>query len=229
MMTNRPRAASIPPIKRGAVAPVGDRHDAAPLRLARSSREPSVLPLSATTTSPAMPALSIAASALRMQVASVSASFRHGITTVSSMSFCAVSCRGSTNPSWSPLVTAVGTWYACSPTRRPLRACCKVVCEIRILVVAIGRSSTFAGRTPRQSQRSKGFASWVAGGRDPSAGGWSSSNDGRAFRSGRRRRACGQNFTRMPKVIGMVHRADLSFVLSRPVPCSASIFDRPLL
>src|SRR5215469_2529004 len=45
---------------------------------------PSVLPLSATTTSPLMPLSAMNFTALRTQVATVSASLRHGITTVSS-------------------------------------------------------------------------------------------------------------------------------------------------
>src|SRR5688500_10795830 len=43
--------------------------------------EPSVLPLSATITSPSIPAASSARSALPTQVATVSASLRHGMTT----------------------------------------------------------------------------------------------------------------------------------------------------
>src|SRR5215469_4791523 len=45
---------------------------------------PSVLPLSATTTSPLIPLSAMNFTALRTQVATVSASLRHGITTVSS-------------------------------------------------------------------------------------------------------------------------------------------------
>src|SRR3954469_8088038 len=48
--------------------------------------EPSVLPLSATMTSPSIPWLAIACCALRMHVASVSASLRHGMTTETSSS-----------------------------------------------------------------------------------------------------------------------------------------------
>ena len=46
--------------------------------------EPSVLPLLAITTSPTMPLSAIARWAFSMQVASVSASFRQGMTTESS-------------------------------------------------------------------------------------------------------------------------------------------------
>src|SRR5438105_7948895 len=46
--------------------------------------EPSVLPLSATMTSPGMPEFSNAVTALRMQVWRVSASFRQGMTTETS-------------------------------------------------------------------------------------------------------------------------------------------------
>src|SRR5258708_6012871 len=52
--------------------------------LAASSGEPSVLPLSATSTSPAMPAAARAARASRTQPVIVRASLRQGITTVSS-------------------------------------------------------------------------------------------------------------------------------------------------
>src|SRR2546425_4718830 len=83
MITNRPCAASIPPIKAAPYPRSAIRTNRAPSALAIAG-ESSVLPLSATTTSPAIPAFLIAASAFRMHVASVSASLRQGITTVTS-------------------------------------------------------------------------------------------------------------------------------------------------
>src|SRR6266851_4290048 len=83
MMTNRPCAASIPPIKAAPYPRPATCTSRAPSALAIAG-EPSVLPLSATTTSPAIPACLIAARAFRMHVASVSASLRQGITTVTS-------------------------------------------------------------------------------------------------------------------------------------------------
>src|SRR5689334_22779829 len=50
-------------------------------RFAAIAWDPSVLPLSATTISPSIPASSSARRAFRMQVASVSDSLRHGMTT----------------------------------------------------------------------------------------------------------------------------------------------------
>src|SRR5438876_942751 len=84
MMTNRPCAASIPPIKAAPYPRSATCTSRAPSSLAIAG-ESSVLPLSATTTSPAIPAFLIAASAFRMHVASVSASLRQGITTVTSI------------------------------------------------------------------------------------------------------------------------------------------------
>src|SRR3979490_1755131 len=83
MMTNFPWAASMPPIKAAPYPRSATCTSRAPSALAIAG-ESSVLPLSATTTSPTMLALLIAASAFRMQVPSVSASLREGITTVAS-------------------------------------------------------------------------------------------------------------------------------------------------
>jgi hypothetical protein len=80
MMTNLPRAAAIPPISALPYPRNGTGTTRAPARVAMPC-EPSVEPLSATMTSPSMLADSNAASAFRMQVSSVSASFRQGMTT----------------------------------------------------------------------------------------------------------------------------------------------------
>ena len=72
------------------------------------SCEPSVLPLSATMTSPTIPCSSIARWALSMHVASVSASFRHGMTTDSSITIGSVSSAArATSPSASASVNVV--------------------------------------------------------------------------------------------------------------------------
>src|SRR4051812_42639104 len=83
MMTNRPCAASMPPINAAPYPRSATGTSRAPSAVAIAA-ESSVLPLSATTTSPAISARLIAASAFRMHVASVSASLRQGITTVTS-------------------------------------------------------------------------------------------------------------------------------------------------
>ncbi len=69
--------------QRRAVAALLDRNDTR-AELFGDLLEPSVEPLSATTTSPAMPMRSKDSCALRMQIPIVRASFRHGITTESS-------------------------------------------------------------------------------------------------------------------------------------------------
>jgi hypothetical protein len=80
MTTYRPLAAAIPPMS---ALPY-------PRRLTATTRapsaaaivgDPSLLPLSATTTSPAIPAAAIVSSAERTQAPTVSASLRQGITT----------------------------------------------------------------------------------------------------------------------------------------------------
>ena len=72
-------------LQRGAVAALGDVRRRGRRRAAAMSCEPSVLPLSATRTSPATPARSRKPRALATQTADASrASLRHGMTIVSS-------------------------------------------------------------------------------------------------------------------------------------------------
>src|SRR5580692_4431622 len=83
MITYSPRAARMPPIRALPYPRSGIGTTRAPASLA-SCWLPSVLPLSATTTSPLIPLSAMNLTAFRTQVATVSASLRHGITTVSS-------------------------------------------------------------------------------------------------------------------------------------------------
>jgi len=74
--------------QRRTVAAFGNRHDARPLASAIAC-DPSLLPLSATSTSPSTAARLRKSCALSMQRPAVSASFRHGIKIVSSIDFSA--------------------------------------------------------------------------------------------------------------------------------------------
>src|SRR5580692_8200579 len=84
MMTYVPRAAAMPPIRAlpYPFSATGTTRAPSPPAI---SREPSVLPLSATMTSPSIPFSRIARQAFSTQVAMVSASFKQGITTDSSV------------------------------------------------------------------------------------------------------------------------------------------------
>src|SRR5262249_29183321 len=86
MMIHLPRAASIPPLNALPYPFSLTGTSRAPPFLA-ISMDPSVLPLSATSTSPLMPACSRPSPAFCMQVANVSASFKQGITMVNSTSW----------------------------------------------------------------------------------------------------------------------------------------------
>src|SRR5690242_4840899 len=86
MITYLPRAASIPAISAPPYPRMGAFTTRAPFSVAIRC-EPSVLPLSDTTTSPATPSSSSERRAFRTQTASVSASFRHGSRTVTSSWF----------------------------------------------------------------------------------------------------------------------------------------------
>src|SRR6478736_2071493 len=80
MMTNLPRAAAMPPIRALPYPRYGTGTTRAPAAAAMAC-DPSVEPLSATTTSPWMLADWNAPRAFLMQVSRVSASFRQGMTT----------------------------------------------------------------------------------------------------------------------------------------------------
>ena len=83
MITYSPRAAMIPPIRALPYPRSGIGTTRAPASAA-SCLLPSVEPLSATTTSPSILLSARNATALRTQVATVSASLRQGMTTVNS-------------------------------------------------------------------------------------------------------------------------------------------------
>src|SRR5579863_2241952 len=86
MRTYRPRAARMPPRRALPFPLLATWMTRAPSTTAISA-EPSVEPLSATITSPLIPASRSAAQAFRTQMPKVSASFRQGITTDSSIGF----------------------------------------------------------------------------------------------------------------------------------------------
>src|SRR6266567_7266398 len=100
MMRYLPLAASKPPIRALPYPFFSTWTTRAPVRRAIST-EPSVEPLSATTTSPEMLEPAKKVSALRMHVSSVSASFKQGITTETSISEggWVTSTSGTTGPS----------------------------------------------------------------------------------------------------------------------------------
>src|SRR6266511_344205 len=137
MTTNSDRAAAIPPISALPYPLAGMSTTWAPSRRAISC-EPSVLPLSATTTSPSIPRSFMHCCALATQVANVSDSLRHGSTTLRP-EVCSVSEVGTTSTFFTAMT---GQFYeppACCGHCRPLGSPLRAHGFVRVVVPADSR------------------------------------------------------------------------------------------